>query len=266
MKPLVGLLQLKSLRLSYCSIQKSDRDVIWQLDSLEHLILQKDEPRDFNDFTPSTFRLKNLSSLIFYQTDGNPELFSCIAKTSLKLESLELSWCNIQDSDILNLSRLPRLKCIILYGARQITDLGILYLSNLSCLERLRVGFCKRLSPHCLEDIAKIQTLRHLDLYSFSEDATDISSLSNLVNLHTLNICDMPGLTDDALMVVAQLKSLRKLNIRCNDNYTEEGISHLAQLPYLRTLELESKVSDNILKNHGLLVKVPKWCREKLIL
>ena len=40
-------------------------------------------------------------------------------------------------------------------------------------------------------DIGKIQTLRCLDLDEFSDDATDISCLSHLVNLHTLVISSM---------------------------------------------------------------------------
>ena len=59
--------------------------------------------------------------------------------------------------------------------------------------------YCARLSPHCLEDIGKIQCL---DLVGFSDDATDISCLANLVNLRTLVINDIPRLTDDALKVV----------------------------------------------------------------
>ena len=181
------------------------------------------------DFTPhGGFRLKNLLTLKFLDAAESRELYSCIAETSVKLESLDLTWSNIQDTDMLNLSRLRCLKRINLFGAVQISDLGISYLSNLSSLERLHVGFCTRLSPRCLQDIAKIQTLRSLDLNTFSEDATDISCLSNLVNL-TLIIRDLPGLTDDGLKVVSQLKHLRKLNMGYNNyNFTEEGIRDLA--------------------------------------
>ena len=167
---------------------------------------------------------------------------------------------------MLKLSRLPRLKYVRLFGADQITDLGISYLSNLSCLEELEISDCERLSPHCLEDIGKIQTLRYLYLEDISEDATDISCLSKLVNLHSLVFSYMPGLTDSALKVVAQFKKLRKLDIGDNDNFTEEGIRHLAQLPHLRTLELDIKdISDEVLRRHGLLDKVPEWRRKMLV-
>ena len=260
LEPFLGLLQLKSLLLRQCSIQKSDCDIIWQLESLEHLTLTHSTPPGFCDNIPrGGFRLKNLLSLQFLETVESVELYSCIAKTSVKLENLRLPWSSIQDSDMLKLTRLPRLKYVSLFGADQISDLGISYLSNLSCLERLEISACERLSPHCLADIGKIQTLRCLDLDQFSEHATNISYLSHLVNLHSLVISSMPGLTDSALKVVAQFKKLRKLDIRENDNFTEEGIRHLAQLPLLRTLEVDSKnISDEVLRRHGLLGKVPK--------
>ena len=209
LKPLVGLRQLKSLTLEQCWFQKSDWDVLWLMESLEHLTMTHGLPPDFDDFTPRDgFRLKNLLSLNFLATVESRDLYSCIAKTSVKLESLDLGSSSIQDSDMLNLSSLPHLKIVHLFGADQITDIGISYLTNLPCLEILEVGACARLSPRCLEDIGKIQTLRHLELVGFSEDANDISSLSNLANLSTLVISQMPGLTDDALKVAAQLKSL----------------------------------------------------------
>ena len=189
LKPLFGLLQLKSLKLSYCSIQKSDWDVVWQLESLEHLTVT-------HCSTPASVdcvRLKNLLSLDFFEIVESRELYSCIAWESVKLESLDLGSSSIQDSDILSVSRLPRLKYISLYGADQVTDLGISYLTHISCLERLRISACYRLSPHCLVDVAKIQTLRRLDLDQFSEDDVDISCLSNLVNLHTLIVSEMVG-------------------------------------------------------------------------
>ena len=261
LKPLVGLHQLKSLTLRACLIQEIDWEVIWQLESLEHLTMTKEDlPPDYDDWFPhGGFSLKNLLSLKYFYSAESCELYSCIAKTCMKLESLDLIGSDIQDSDMLNLCSLPCLKSLSLTKAHQITDLGISYLSNISCLERLQVGFCVSLSPCCLEHIAKIETLRILDLYEFSDDSTDISCLSKLVNLHTLVISAMRGLTDSALRTVAQFKSLRKLDIADNDNFTEEGIRHLAQLPHLKTLELDSmNVSVAVLMKHGLLDKVPE--------
>ena len=245
LKPLFGLRQLKSLTIEKCSIQKSDWNVIWQLESLEHLTMTEvSPPEDSEGFIPGGgFRLNNLRSLTFFGSAESSELYLCISQTSVKLESLDLTWSSIQDSDILNLSRLSQLKSISLFGACQITDLGITHLTNLSCLEQLQVGFCTRLSPHCLEDMGKIQTLTILDLDEFSEDPK------------------MPKLTNDALRVVAQLKRLRKLFIGEN-HFTEEGIRHLAQLPHLKTLKIEN-VSDEVLEKHGLLDKVTDCWMDK---
>ena len=230
LKPLVGLLELKSLTLDHCSIKKSDWNVIWQLESLEHLTLTHASPLDSEDLIPGGgFCLKNLRSFKF--SGESRELYSCIATISVKLVSLDLTWSGIQDSDILNLSCLKGLKYLSLFGADEITDLGISHLTNLTCLEQLTLGDCELLSPQCLLDIGKIQTLTSLDLFNCPEETTDISCLSNLQNLHALNISGMPGLTDDALKVAAQLKHLRKLMIRCYDpddnKFTEEGIRHL---------------------------------------
>ena len=257
LKPLHGLLQLKSLTLRQCSTKNKHWNLIWQLESLENLTVTHCSTPAFLAFFRGGCSWKNLRSLDFFHIVECPGLYSCIAKRSVKLESLKLTGSSIQDSDILNVSHLPRLKFIHLFGADQITDLGISYLTHLPCLERLKISACHNLSPHCLEDIAKIQTLRSLDLDQFSEDANDISCLANLVNLHTLVISRIDlGLTDDALRVVAQLKSLRKLDIRDN-NFTEEGIGHLAQLPHLRTLELNtSNINIERLEKYGLLGKV----------
>ena len=262
LKPLVGLHQLKSLTLRKCSIQEIDWEVIWQLESLEHLTMTTEGSQPEYDWFPhGGFCLKNLRSLKYSYSVESRELYSCIAKTCMKLESLILIRSKIWDSELLNLCSLPCLKSLSLFEAHQITDLGIYYLSNISCLERLQVGSCINLSPCCLEHIAKIQTLRILDLYEFSNDATDISCLSKLENLHTLVISSMRGLTDSALKMVAQFKSLRNLDIADNDNFTEEGIRHLAQLPHLKTLELDSmNVSVAVLMKHGLLGKVPEDC------
>ena len=223
--------------------------------------LSEVSPLDSEDFIPAGgFRLNNLRSLKFFESAESSELYSCIAKTSVKLESIDLMWSSIHDSDILNLSRLTQLKCIRLFGAGQITDLSMSHLTNLSCLEELQVGFCARLSPHCLEDIGEIQTLRILDLDEFSEYTCRryFKCLANLTNLHTLVISEMPGLTNSSLKVVAQLKRLRKLVIGSNDNFTEKGIRHLSQLPLLKTLDIFcDNVSDEDLEKHGLFDKVP---------
>ena len=97
LKPLVGLHQLKSLTLDHCKFQKSDWDVVWQLQSLEHLKLVDGPPPDFDDFIPhSGFHLKHLLSLELFYTGESHELYSCIAKTIVKLESLNLTVSIIQ--------------------------------------------------------------------------------------------------------------------------------------------------------------------------
>lgn len=102
------------------------------------------------------------------------------------------------------------------------------------------------LDDHLVEPIARLTGLRHLDLASVSISRRGLSILTDLPHIEQLNTPS--GLTDEAMVEVAKMSSLRVLHV-ARDRLTDEGLRSLAKLTSLESLHLQGSPA---MTNEGL--------------
>ncbi|KAF2428757.1 RNI-like protein [Tothia fuscella] len=126
-----------------------------------------------------------------------------------KLEVLKLQWLDAAFEDA-QVEALPR------------------YCPN---LRRLKLELCRRLTPACLEPIAKLKKLQHLSLgYSTPTSNASIIKLITTIgpNLLTLSLPSFSDIDDTVLEAICiSCQKLRKLRINGNDTMTDAGLSAL---------------------------------------
>jgi Leucine-rich repeat (LRR) protein len=163
------------------------------------------EAANFEDLTKLNLIELNLDHLVKYDRVKGTSRLSDLRLLSefSSLRSLSLEDNHI--SDITPLGKLRRLEELNLKD----NHLGSLAgLESLSTLERVN------LRGNQLFDISSIQNLNHLrylNLHS-NENLTELSPLSELVNLETLIMRDVP--VGDQLSVIGKMTKLKRLNIR----------------------------------------------------
>ncbi|PIK40287.1 putative F-box/LRR-repeat protein 14-like [Apostichopus japonicus] len=186
---------------------------------------------------------RNLKSLILQDCQISDTSLSSIAKGLPNLETLNLSFCcQISDTGMISLSNMSSLKDLNLRSCDHISDLGIAHLAEKGSHFRvLDVSFCDRIGDGALGHIA--QGMDDLDSLSLSSCHITDEGLERLVRnlkgLTTLNIGQCVRLTDRGLTLIAE--NLRKL--KCIDLYgctkiTTLGLERIMQLPNLTVLNL----------------------------
>lgn len=172
------------------------------------------------------------------------------------LEYLGLEGARVSDAGMVYLKKMTKLKRLRLYGT-PVTEKGFVHLESLKNLEEINVLFgvtetgLKALSKlpslksitvdgdslgkEGLELLSKFKLLEHVyidDTDKMDAIAGELAKLSGLVRL-TIG----RGLTDEGLVQLKHIKSLRDLNIE-TAKITSRGIAALSELPSLQTLKL----------------------------
>jgi hypothetical protein len=110
-----------------------------------------------------------------------------LLKNFSKLESVNLNFSEVNDSDLLHIADLRQLKSVQLEKCHDITDEGLSHLSRLSNLEHLSL-----LATSCSDDgvrryVLMLPKLQHLDLAGISvtnDTATQLCQLKDLRFVH----------------------------------------------------------------------------------
>ena len=176
------------------------------------------------------------------------------------LESLLLTFPDLDDDTLKILAQLPKLRELTFMSAGDVTTSGLNLLNRLTDLEGLHISDIRPDGVTLdLSNLKKLQRLRlsmrhEVDKTRKSYEVTydtlrdsDLACLSGLTELEDLSLVGS-GLTDAGLAHLAPLTKLRYLQFSGGPNVTDAGLCHLARLRRLDSLT----ISDCRITEQGL--------------
>jgi beta-lactamase regulating signal transducer with metallopeptidase domain len=114
-------------------------------------------------------------------------------------------------------------------------------LSLLASLPRVEQLYTPdKTSDAAMAEIAKMQSLKILDVGPSQMTGEGLRSLGKLTSLEVLGLYGNPGMTDDGLEALTQLRSLRHLRLGMEGPFTDRGMEYLAAMPSLKVLWLDT--------------------------
>ncbi|HQR06777.1 MAG TPA: hypothetical protein PLN21_08150 [Gemmatales bacterium] len=171
-----------------------------------------------------TYRFRNSS------TSGHPELKHL--KEFKSLQSLNLEYTLVTDSDLKEVSRLTSLQTLHLGVALNITDAGIKELKPLQNLQTLILASTKVTG----QGLNELKGLKVLNLVGTKCSDAVLKQLSELKNLEFLDL-GLTSVTDVGLKDLKGMKSLQTLYLG-NTQVTDVGIQDLRELKSLQLLQV----------------------------
>ncbi|VGO12337.1 Internalin-A [Pontiella desulfatans] len=161
------------------------------------------------------------------------------------LETLYLNGSLLTHEGMRQLAKLTNLKSLRFLSPSQLTNQALAELAPLQKLEQLELGYAPNVTVSGLNGLNRLAHLRALTVRGISNNDA-VLDLSGLPRLEQL---ELPGIGDDDLACLAQLKHLKKLTIRSGNTITDAGLAHLEGISSLRELEIrlrkdeESRIS-----------------------
>lgn len=177
------------------------------------------------------------------------------------LLGLNLAWTGVGDGALEAVADLPQLIELDLWGCREITDAGVLALSEMVQLERLDLGLCEisdvglrrllglnrlqdlslsgtQISDRGLETLGSVSTLQRLDLSGTRVTGSGLESIAGLPALAVLNMSGCVMLTSGGLSGVRLARHLTHLDLSSCGMLGDEALSALRGLRELTDLSL----------------------------
>ncbi|MFH1718179.1 MAG: M56 family metallopeptidase [Planctomycetota bacterium] len=134
-------------------------------------------------------------------------------------------------------ARLSGLRTLSL-GSAQVNPRSLSLLASLPRLEQLYAP--DKTSDAAMAEIAKMQSLKILDVGPSQMSDNGLRSLGKLTSLEVLGLFGNPGMTDDGLKALTQLRSLRHVRLGMYGPFTDRGMEYLAAMPSLKVLWLDT--------------------------
>jgi len=184
------------------------------------------------------------------------------------------------DEGVKALSKLSQLEELSI-GSRGMTDESMEYVSMLTNLKSLSLGYCMNITDKGIAKLKALKSLEHLDINHANMSISGLSALNNLFNLKRLyvegliqddSILDISGMTkleklslktryeepgvicDEDLACLANLKDLKDLYINCAKQptrpmaLTDKGLAYLESLTKMEDLGIGGILTDEGLK------------------
>ncbi len=133
--------------------------------------------------------------------------------------------------------RLTGLKKLILGNVR-VSPKDLARIALLPSLEEIHPSL--GLSDAGMAEIAKVRSLKRLNVGPDRMTDKGLASLGRLESLEILELYGNSALTDDGLKALTNLGSLRYLRLGAQGSFTDRGMEHLAVLPALKVLWLDT--------------------------
>lgn len=244
---MVHVAQLKSLKRLYfpgtTKVTSVGLQHISKLTSLEELYLGE----GIGDAGLAHLRgLPRLTYLCLYGprfTDAG--MVHVKAIPSLRIFSIHEAYSRVGNAGLAQISELPNLEILCVGGMRGITDAGIAHLAKMRSLRKLDIG-SSQVTDMGLAYLKQIKTLEHLDLPQDQHNISDagLAHLAELSNLKVLQISRVHSggrdrnqvhYTDAGLAELAKLRSLEELHVG-SIGITDAGLDHIAKLTNLKRL------------------------------
>jgi len=140
---------------------------------------------------------------------------------------------------ISNISIVSSLILLDLRGSQELTDEGLMQLSNLGSLEIAKLDNCHSLVGKGLVALAsshRLHTLSFANCRRLTDEA--VINISHLFSIKALILDGCRCLTDRSLVAISNLCDLNKLDMSQCDLITNEGLEHLDDLEVLEELSL----------------------------
>lgn len=121
----------------------------------------------------------------------------------------------------------------------QLSDRGLMQLSNLGALEVARLDNCHSLVGRGMVAFAsshRLHTLTMANCRRLTDEA--VINIAHLASLEALSLDGCRCLTDRSLVAISNLYDLRKLDLSQCDLITDEGLEHMEELEVLEELSL----------------------------
>ncbi|MBC8469988.1 MAG: hypothetical protein H8D56_11000 [Planctomycetes bacterium] len=175
------------------------------------------------------------------------------------LHGLEFLFIPALDDDLMPLvARLTGLRRLGLGGVR-VSTRGLAPLAQLPQLEELSTP--KGMTDAGMAEIAKIQSLKSLDVFHDRMTDEGLRSLGKLASLEVMCLYGNSKMTDDGLKALTQLRSLRHLRLGMEGLFTDRGMDYLAMMPSLKVLWLDThNVTDEGLRRLSKSRSLERLC------
>ena len=191
-------------------------------------------------------QIEGLRALRLAGTDVSNESIELITKLS-SLQSLDLEVCeNISDVALPKIVTMTELRCLILkktaFEKLKITDKGVANLSQLPKLEVLSL-YGNRVTDVGMQSISQLSALRVLDLSLVGIKDKGVATLAPLEQLEELYLLHNTGfagpiLTDQAVQTIKGFTNLRQLSL-VGAKVSNESVESLSGLKKLERLQLQ---------------------------
>lgn len=265
--PFAELKSLKSLEI--LDIEGMDKNSFQDMahladfKSLKYLNLKNTSASISNEHLEPLAQLKSLQ---FLNLEGNylvdEEGIQHLSNLN-SLQFLNLRSCMMTDTGLSHFKNLRSLHTLILPSSKNqkiITHQGVTHLSSCSSLQNLTLEIMGSDSEQAIEKLAKLTSLRNLNLSIHTIQGKSLDCFSELSSLESLTIrcnvykgnviqlSNLPCLksldltnffvTNQDLERISQLSSLKSLKLYAGCKFDDEGIKELAKLEYLEHLNL----------------------------
>jgi len=157
-------------------------------------------------------RLKSLSSLERVNIESEKATDHCVTHLAelTQIRSLQLSYCQISDEGLRQISRMKNLRELTLIDPK-ITDEGLVHLRGLQLLTSLSIGGSE-ITGSGLARLAELPHLSELELWSIPIGDDVFEHLRDVTSLRDLRLEEV-RLSDKSIDGIVQLKHLRTLEI-----------------------------------------------------
>jgi Leucine-rich repeat (LRR) protein len=175
----------------------------------------------------SLTRCRNLRCLILWQpelSDGDYATFQEFPR----LEMLELSSMKLTSRGIEDIASVKSLRCLSLYSGKFRT-MDLAPLARLAALDELRLMWAHFFAPSATEPLGQLKKVKVLNLSHSNLDDAGLLPLLDLSELEFLDVGDTQ-ITDEGLMRLAMIKSLKDLRLSYFGNVTKEGRERFSKL------------------------------------
>ena len=186
--------------------------------------------------------LKHLDLSSFYSLHkAGTEYLSSLSH----LETLDLSWSNIEDQDLKFLPSLSQLRILKICSYKGSGE-GFRYIGQLESLRELDLSYSRKLVDDTFKYLIPLKKLEVLDL-SECESITD-TSLKYIGELENIKELDIPRkrlptedsncITDEGIKFLSKSKTLTRLNLYKRSRLTDKVFDYLAEMKELLSVNL----------------------------
>jgi Leucine-rich repeat (LRR) protein len=158
------------------------------------------------------------------------------------LRVLGIDLPDLQDEDVEEFKKCPRLETLLLGSSTALSPRGIAQLGRLTGLKTLKLGKHIQVDDEALEGIANLETLETLDISTSRITDQGLQHVAKLPALTRLEIT-RSEITDAGFIAFRSLKNLEYLKI-FGGEINGEGLVHLENLDQLKELVLPGTVDN----------------------